>query len=574
MAFDAGMVGAVAHEIALCAVGARVEKVYQPEKDELVLQLHTREGNLRLSIAAGASNPRIGFVTRQKENPASPYLFCILARKHLSGAKLLSVARVGYERVIEIAFDSRDEMGFFETKYLYCEIMGKYSNLVLCDKSKTILGVLRPVDFTVSTRRQLLSGLRYELPPAQDKLSPLSLERESFLALCERYSEMPTDKFLTAHYLGVSSLIAREIAERSVSRVGASPALVYTVFSEYVTALCENRFTPTVVYEGTKPIAFSCVDIAQYGEGFTVTHPDSLSLAIEAYFDERDNLEHSKKRASDLFKLVMNARARIAKKLSLQEGELAECAQKEEFKRMGDLITANMYQLKRGMREATVVDYYDEAMPTVTVTLDARLSPSQNAQVYYKKYNKAKNAERELEKQIALARDELFYIDSVADALERAVGQTELDEIRRELAEAGYGTRIKRAATAKGVKTKPYEYTTSGGYRLLCGKNNLQNDQLTFKLASKNDWWFHVKNAPGSHVLMIVDGKDEPSERDFTEAASLAAYHSSLSASERVEVDYTNVRYLKKPNGAKPGFVVYTTYYSAVVKPEPPTSRD
>ncbi len=567
MAFDAGMVGAVAHEIKERAMNARVEKVYQPEKDELVLQLHTREGNLRLSIAAGANNPRIGFVTRQKENPASPYLFCILARKHLSGARLLACERLGYERVIELSFDSRDEMGFFETKYLYAEIMGKYSNLILCDKNKTILGVLRPVDFTISTRRQLLSGLRYELPPAQDKLSPLALERESFLSLAEQFSEMPTDKFLTSQYFGISSLVAREIAERSVSRVGASPALVYTAFSLYMTQLSEHQFLPTVVYEGAKPIAFSCVDIAQYGEGFTVVHPASLSLAVEAYFDERDNLEHSKKRAFDLFKLVMNARARIAKKLALQEGELAECAKKEEYKRLGDLITANMYQLKRGMHEATVVDYYDEAMPEVTVMLDARLSPSQNAQVYYKKYNKAKNAERELEKQIAMAKDELLYMDSVADSLERAVGQTELDEIRRELAEAGYGAKIRKAATAKGVKTKPYEYVTSGGYRLICGKNNLQNDQITFKLASKEDWWFHVKNAPGSHVVMILDGKGEPSERDFTEAASLAAYHSSLAASERVEVDYTNVRYLKKPNGAKPGFVVYTTYYSALVKP-------
>lgn len=568
MAFDAGMVGAVAHEISLRAVGARVEKVFQPEKDELVLQLHTKEGNLRLSIAAGANNPRIGFVTRQKENPASPYLFCILARKHLTGARLLSIARLEYERVIELSFDSRDEMGFVKTKYLYAEIMGKYSNLILTDENKTVLGVLRPVDFTVSTKRQLLSGLRYELPPSQDKRSPLSLERESFLALAREMPELSTDKLITSHYLGISSLIAREIAYRSVARVGASPELVYEAFSDYMRKLSSHSVTPTVVYEGTKPIAFSCVDIAQYGEGFTALHFDTVSAAIEAYFDERDNLEHSKKRAFDLFKLVMNARARIAKKLALQESELADCARKEEYKRLGDLITANIYQLKRGMTEAVVIDYYDEAMPEVKITLDARLTPPQNAQVYYKKYNKSKNAERELTKQIAEAKEELRYIDSVADALERAVGQTELDEIRRELFEAGYGTRIKKGATAKGVKTKPYEYRTSGGYRLICGKNNLQNDQITFKMASKNDWWFHVKGAPGSHVVMILDNKGEPSEKDFTEAAALAAFHSSQSSAEHVEVDYTEVRYLKKPSGAKPGFVTYTTYYSAYVKPQ------
>ncbi|MBQ7364050.1 MAG: NFACT family protein [Clostridia bacterium] len=567
MAFDAGMVGALAHEISEKTVGARVEKVYQPEKDELVLSIHTKEGNLRLSIAAGANNPRIGFVTRQKENPATPYMFCILARKHLTGARILSVKQIDFERVIEIALDSRDEMGFFETKYLYAEIMGKYSNLVLTDKNKTVLGVLRPVDFTVSAKRQLLGGLRYELPPQQEKRSPLALDREDFLSLAKEHSEMATEKWLTTFYLGISSLVAREIAYRSVSRVGASPELVYEAFSTLVEGIRAHRYTPTVVYEEAKPIAFSFTDLAQYGEGARCVHPATLSEAVEAYFDERDNLEHSKKRASDLFKMVMNARARIAKKLALQEAELAECAKKDDYKRLGDLITANIYQLKRGMTTVKVIDYYDEAMPEIAIELDARLTPSQNAQIYYKKYNKAKNAEKELAKQIAAAKEELRYIDSVADALTRAVGQSELDEIRRELVEAGYGTKIRKAATAKGVKTKPYEFRTSGGYRLLCGKNNLQNDQITFRLAAKDDWWFHVKNAPGSHVVMIVDGREEPSEKDFTEACALAAFHSSVSSAEHVEVDYTKVRHLKKPAGAKPGFVTYTTYYSAYVKP-------
>ncbi len=568
MAFDAWMVGAVAHEIATRAVGARVEKVYQPEKDELVLALHTREGSLRLSIAAGANNPRFSFVKRQKENPASPYLFCIVARKYLTGARLLSCRRLDFERVVEFTFDCRDEMGFFATKYLYAEIMGKYSNLILTDDKKVILGVLRPVDFTVSMKRQLLGGLLYELPPMQDKRSPLTLDKDDFLALAEDKGEMASDKFLTAHYLGISSLLAREIALRSVDTVSKSPALLYEAFAAMVARDDRHDYLPTVVYEGTKPVAFSFTDIAQYGESFTLKHPETLSEAVEAFFDERENLDHSKKRASDLFKLVMNARARLEKKIALQEGELAECAKKEEFKRIGDLITANIYQLKRGMTTVTVIDYYDEAMPEVTLTLDGRLSPSQNAQVYYKKYNKAKTAEKELTKQIASAKEELVYIDSVADALERAVGQSELDEIRRELESAGYGKKIKKGGSQKPIKTKPYEYKTSGGYRLLCGKNNLQNDQITLKLAAKEDWWFHVKNAPGSHVIMIVDGKKEPSEKDFTEAASLAAFHSSLAAAERVEVDYTLIRHIKKPSGAKPGFVTYTTYWSAVVTPK------
>ncbi len=568
MAFDAGMVGAVAHEINERINGARVEKVYQPEKDELVLALHTKEGNLRLSIAAGANNPRISFVTRQKENPPTPFLFCTLARKHLTGAKILSVRRVDFERVVEIAFDSRDEMGFYETKYMYAEIMGKYSNLIFTDKDKKILGVLRPVDFTTSTKRQLLGGMFYELPPKQDKLSPLALSKDEFMARAENAPDMATEKFITSNYMGISSLVAREIACRSVERIGLSPAFVWDVFSAFAEGLQNNKYRPTIVYEGSKPIAYSFMPIKQYGEGFRVEERESCSEVIEEFFDVKDNLEHSKKRASDLFKLVTNAKARLSKKLALQEAELAECAKKEEYKRVGDLITANMYQLKRGMTKVKVIDYYDEEMPEVEITLDSRLAPAQNAQSYYKKYNKAKHAEKELALQIEAAEEELRYIDTVADSLERAVGQSELDEIRRELLSAGYGSKIKKAAAAKPIKTKPLEYVTSGGYRLLCGKNNLQNDHITTKVAAKSDWWFHVKNAPGSHVIMFLDGKDEPDAKDFTEAAALAAFHSSLSDGESVAVDYTEVRYIKKPAGAKPGFVTYTTYWTAYVTPQ------
>lgn len=568
MAFDAGMVGAVAHEINERINGARVEKVYQPEKDELVLALHTKEGNLRLSIAAGANNPRIGFVTRQKENPPTPFLFCTLARKHLTGAKILSVKRVDFERVIEIAFDSRDEMGFYETKYMYAEIMGKYSNLIFTDKDKKILGVLRPVDFTTSTKRQLLGGMFYELPPKQDKLSPLELSKDTFMARAEASPDMATEKFITSNYMGISSLVAREIACRSVERIGLSSAFVWDVFSAFAESIRKNEYHPTIVYEGNKPIAYSFMPIKQYGEDFRVEERTSCSEVIEEFFDVKDNLEHSKKRASDLFKLVTNAKVRLSKKLALQEAELAECAKKEEYKRVGDLITANMYQLKRGMTKVKVIDYYDEEMPEVEITLDSRLAPAQNAQSYYKKYNKAKHAEKELALQIEAAEEELRYIDTVADSLERAVGQSELDEIRRELLAAGYGSKIKKATAQKLIKTKPLEYVTSGGYRLLCGKNNLQNDHITTKVAAKSDWWFHVKNAPGSHVILFLDGKEEPDAKDFTEAAALAAFHSSLSDGESVAVDYTEVRYIKKPAGAKPGFVTYTTYWTAYVTPQ------
>ncbi len=486
MAFDAGMVGAVAYELNDKIAGARIEKVYQPEKDELVLALHTREGSLRVDICAGANNPRINITKFQKENPPTPFMFCTLARKHLTGARVNSVRQIDFERVVEISVESRDEMGFFETKYIYAEIMGKYSNIILTDAEKKIIGVLRPVDFTTSVKRQVLGGMKYELPPKQDKLSPLEATEESFLSLAAENPDMATDKFILANYLGISSLIAREIAYRSCSRLGISDRLVYKAFDDIFDKIKQNEYSPTIIFEDNKPIEYAFTDIMQYGEAASKEARKTHSEVIEEYFQSRDNSEHSRQRAFDLFKLVTNSRARIAKKLALQEGELAECAKKEEYKRAGDLITANIYLLKRGDTKARVIDYYDENMPEVEIVLDSRLSPSQNAQSYYKKYNKAKNAERELTKQIEAAKEELVYIDSVADSLERAVGQSELDEIRRELLEAGYASKIKKrdnSKASKNIKVKPREAYTSGGYKLLCGKNNIQNDYITTKLA-------------------------------------------------------------------------------------------
>lgn len=570
MAFDAGMVCAISYELKEKLLGARVEKVYQPEKDELVLAIHAQGEHARLAVTAGANNPKICLTGRVKENPAVPFGFCVFARKHLTGARISGIRQLDFERVIEITLDSRDEMGFPAVKRLYAEIMGKYSNLILTDGEGRILGVLRPVDFTVSSKRQLLVGMKYEMPPRQEKGDPTAESREGFLEKAQSAGAMATDKFITSRYLGISSLVAREIALRSAERIDEAPERVYAAFSAVMTLLKEHRVTPCLVFEGDQPVAYSFLPIKQYGDGFRVETRETVSQVIDEFFDRRDNAEHSRKRASDLFHMVTNARTRLAKKLALQEGELAECEKKEEYKRAGDLITANMHLLRRGMTAARVIDYYDEAMPEEEILLDGRLSPSQNAQLYYRKYNKAKNAQRELTAQMALAKEELAYIDSVADALERAVGQSELDEIRRELLDAGYGKKLRKPGTARPMKTQPYEYVTSGGYRLLCGKNNLQNDHITGKLAGKTDWWFHVKNAPGSHVVLFLDGREEPSEQDFTQAAALAAFHSSLAGGATVPVDYTQVRYIKKPAGAKPGFVTYTTYWTAYVVPADP----
>lgn len=567
MAFDAGMVRAITTELNTKLAGARVEKVHQPEKDELLFLLHAGRENLRLTISASVNNPRIHLTTVAKENPAAPPLFCTLLRKHLTGAKLISLEQIGFERVIRLSFQARDEMGFHYTVRLYAEIMGKYSNLILTDENDKVLGAVKPVDFTTSQKRQVLPGMQYELPPAQDKIDPTAEVRENFLAL-RAGNTKAADKFLTTHYLGLSTLSAREIAHRAADE---SDEALWKAFSAFVCDISAGRVTPTLALdEGGRPKEYAFCNLYQYEGVYTLRHLDTVSEVIEAYFLSRDNTDRVHQRAADLFRLLQNQQNRLEKKIALQEGELAETARKETYQKYGELITANIYRLSRGMKVARVEDYYSENYDTIEIPLDVRLAPAQNAQAYYKKYTKLRNAEVELQKQIVVAKEELTYILSVLDTLSRASGQTELDEIRAELQTAGYGSRMKKNAPKGGQKksvTKPIEYVTSGGYRLLCGRNNLQNDEISLKIASRSDWWFHVKNAPGSHVVMFANG-EEPSERDFTEAAMVAAYNSSLSEAKHIAVDYTQVRNLKKPAGAKPGYVIYHTNYSAYVTPD------
>lgn len=569
MAFDAGMILAVASELSEKTVGARVEKVHQPERDEIVLILHLGRESLRLVISASPNNPRIHLSNKAKENPASPPMFCTMLRKYLTGAKITDIRTLGFERIIFIDFEAHDDLGYPFNVTLVAEIMGKYSNIIVCrDENMKILGAVRPVDFTTSRVRQVLPGMLYEAPPAQDKKNPLEETREGFLALAKD-SPKRSDRFIIDTYLGISSTVAREIAHRSVQSVSDSPEALCSAFFDYVNLLKSRRFEAVMINdEGSKPVEYSCFDLLQYGT-LEKRSFDSISLLIETFFSSRDNSERVKQRASDIFKLLSNTKSRLEKKTALQLEELRECEKKEEMRKYGELITANIYMLKKGMSSARVTDYYDESCPEIFIALDTRLTPAQNAQAYYKKYSKMKNAEIEISKQLEYTEKELAYVDSVLDSLSRAEGQSELDEIRRELTEAGYASAQRKQGSAKKTANtgKPIEYVTSSGYRLLCGKNNLQNDHLTTKVAEKSDWWFHIKGAPGSHVIMLLDGRDEPPAKDFTEAATVAAVNSSLSESKNVSVDYTLVRHIKKPAASKPGFVTYNTYWSAVVTP-------
>ncbi len=577
MAFDAGMLSCVLHEIREESLGARVEKVYQPERDEIILQIRSKSGGKRLLINAGSNNPRIGFTTVPKENPQNPPMLCMLLRKHLQGAKLCSVEQLGFERAAVLGFETRDEMGYECVKYLIAELMGKYSNLIFADGDMKIVTALKIIDFSTSSLRQVLPGMKYELPPKQDKADPTATDEAEFMRLIENApAERGCDKFILGSYMGISASVAREVAFAATGAVdtpiaACSPRVLWGKFSKLMESIKSNDYAPTLILDGEKPVEYAFCPLNQY-RGFTVKSINSPSELLDVFFDSRDKEQRVKQRASDVQRLLLNAHSRLTKKIEIQEGELAECAKGEEYKRIGDLITANLYMLKRGMKEVSLPDYEsmseDGSFKYVTVELDERLSPAANAQKLYKRYNKSKTAKIELTKQIELAKRELEYINSVLDSLDKAESPADLAEIRDELYRAGYASKMKGYTSHKQAAPSVAKFVTDGGYTVLCGKNNVQNEYITFKLASKTDYWFHAKNAPGSHVVMLTNGEEPPAE-DFTQAAEIAAYHSKAYGGQSVEVDYTFVKHIKKPPAAKPGFVIYHTNWSATVTPNP-----
>ena len=576
MALDAGMVAAIANELSVRLTNGKIEKIHQPEKDQIVFVMRAGGEICKLCASASSNNPRVNITSLPKENPAVPPMFCTLLRKHLAGGKVASVRQYGFERVIEIGFDAKDEMGFSIRRYLICELLGKFSNLIFTDESYRILGVVKPVDFTTSTKRQVLPGMIYEMPPAQDKLDPTSVTKEQFYSLFGSADpSQRCDKWITASFLGISSLVAREIVCLSGGRTEDTLSLMnstvlFQSFTEVFDRIRGNRFDPCLIRKDKKAVEYSFMPISQYGGGAEAVQIDSVSALLDAYYAERENEERLHTRAQDLLHLVNGALARLDRKTEAQQRELAECKEKDLYKQYGDLITANLYALKRGDTEVCLVNYYDEAMPEVTLTLDSRLTPTANAQRYYKRYAKLKSAESELQKQLLISADERKYLESVLDLLKRATGQSDLADIRDELAVAGYASRMRKHEQSgkKKAQTKPIRYRTSAGYTVYVGRNNLQNDELSFKRAQKEDFWFHVHGAPGSHVILCCAGLPEPPAEDFTQAAMIAAYHSSLEEGAMVTVDYTKARHLKRPPGAKPGFVIYHTNYSANVIPD------
>ena len=578
MAFDAGMLACTLSEIKKTALGARIEKVYQPERDEIILQMRSFEGGKRLLINAGSNNPRIGFTAIPKENPQNPPMFCMLLRKHLQGAKLVSVTQADFDRIAFLEFETRDEMGFECRKFLIAELMGKYSNLIFADGDKRIVSALKTADFSLDSARQLLAGGIYSLPSLGDKISPLAASESDLQSILRSApAGLEADKLLLRTFSGLSPAITREIVFRATGRTDTpledcSLSAISREFLALTDLIRSESFSPALVSKDGKFIEYSFIPLTQYTD-LSLKHFESAGQMLDSFFDARDREIRVRQRASDILRLLTNAETRIRKKLDIQSTELAECENGIIYKKYGDLITANIYRISRGDRSALLEDY--ESMnengefERVLIELDTRLSPSANAQRYYKKYNKSKNAKAELTRQISLAREELDYIYTVFDALTRAETPTDLAEIRDELYRAGYASKLGgyNERDKKKNHTLAYmQFVTSDGMSVLCGKNNVQNDHITHKLAEKCDYWFHAKQTPGSHVLLVTKGK-EPTDRDFTEAAEIAAAYSKAEG-QNIAVDYTLAKNVKKPAGGKPGLVIYHTNYTAYVTPD------
>ncbi len=577
MPLDALCLSGLVYELQTALVGAKIDKIHQPGRDEVVMALRAGAGNVKLLLSANPSHPRPQLTELARENPDVPPMFCMRLRKHLTGGRILEITQPPLERVVEFRIEALDELGDRVERRLVLEAMGRHSNLILLDGEGRIMDCLRRVDGDMSARRQVLPGLFYHLPPVQEKLDPTALSREE---LEQRAAEAPgetrADQWLLDTFGGLSPLICRELAQQAGGAVGVRLADLGPVgrrrlvdrMEELLSSVRKKTFTPYLITIERRPKDFTFLPITQYGQEAELIPYPTFSALLDRFYEQRESLERVKQRGQDLIRAVTNTRNRTARKLGNQEKELAITRERERLRQFGDLITANLYAVGRGMEQLRAVDFYDPEGREVEIPLNPRLTPQQNAAHYYKEYHKAKTAEEMLTLQLEKGRRELDYLDSVLETITLAEGERDLQEIRQELTDTGYLRRQSKAKDkGKRIVSKPMEFRSSAGLRISVGKNNTQNDLLTCKQAFKSDVWLHTQKIHGSHVILWTEG-NPPDPQSLHEAAALAAWFSQARESGKVPVDYTPVKYVKKPAGARPGMVVYTTYETAWVTPD------
>ena len=537
------------------AEGARIDRVQQPEKDKILLSLRTREGNRRVLISAAASGARVHFTAESFENPAEPPMFCMLLRKHLIGAHIRKIEQPDWERMLLIRLDTRDEMGDESEKTLAVELIGRSANVILVGADGRIIDCLRRMEYG-GEGRGVLPGMIYRLPPKQEKLHFLTCSAEELRYAIDAMEEgTELDKALMQSFSGLSPLICRELAYRSRN---SKDLLEKNALSLRETVEADD-FSPMLVSLDDTAKDFSFLSINQYGTAGKNERFDSFSELLDSFYARRDRAESRRRRSRELMKTVKTAYERTVRKLSVQKEELAQTENREEIRRQAELITANMYRIRKGQRELLCENYFEEGYPEIAIPLDPLKTPQQNAAALYKEFTRKKAAKEHLTALIGEGEKQCDYLAAVLDEIERAENERDLADIRRELKETGY---LKKAKTTKADRAKPQaplRFISSDGLEILVGRSNMQNDELTFKLARRTDLWLHVQKLHGSHVVLRTDGI-EPPLRSIEEAASLAAYYSQGREAGKIPVDITQIRFVKKPAGALPGAVLFTDY--------------
>ena len=577
MAFDGLVVHAISDELSSKLVGGKIDKVYQPENDEIVLHIRNNKENFKLVLSASASNPRVYLSTNyKKENPINAPMFCMLLRKYIQSGNIVSVSQVGFERIIKITVESLDELKAKTTKDIIIEIMGRHSNIILTHEENKIVDSIKRIPPSVSRVRQLLPGMTYVLPPAQDKLNPLDkISRDKFKETISDF-DGSISKCIYSKFLGISPIVSKEICFRSNLDISTPASSIdgidfdnlYKEFSNVILNIKDSNYNPCLAIDPSinKLLDFSSIDLTLF-DNLKVIHDESISSIIESFYANKDAKERINQRASDFKKSISIKLDRLYNKLKKQKIELKESDNANIYKIKGELITAYIYMIEKGMDFVEVQNFYEEDCPLIKIDLNKNLTPSENAQKYFKRYNKLKHAKKEITAQVELSLEEINYLENIILSIDNCDNLAELDDIKEELQKLGYMRgKVKSKKDKNNLTTKPNEFLSSDGFTILVGKNNKQNDFLTLKIANNDDLWMHTKNIPGSHVIIKTEGKEIPESTIF-EGAMLAAFFSKSKMSSQVPVDYTLKKNVKKPNGSKPGMVIYETNSTIYVTP-------
>ncbi len=571
MAFDGITIANIVKELNDTILNGRIAKIAQPENDELLLTIKPAKGQVRLVISASASLPLIYLSRDNKPSPMTAPNFCMLLRKHIANGRIVGISQPSLERIIRFEIEHLDELGDLCRKSLIVEIMGKHSNIIFCNEKGMIIDSIKHVSAQMSSVREVLPGREYFIPDTMKKENPLGIPEENFTQ--ELLSKpMPVGKAIYNSFTGISPVVAEEICYLAGidSSVPASEmsgdllAHLYRQFTYFMEQVTESKFSPAIYYDGNEPKEFSSLLLTHFSS-YQVKSYDSISEVIRTYYSSRDLITRIRQKSSDLRRVVQTALERNRKKYDLQLKQLRDTENRDKYKVYGELIHTYGYNLEEGAKELEALNYYTNEM--IKIPLDPQKTPQENAKKYFDKYNKLKRTAQALEEQIEDTRNEILHLESVSTALDIALGESDLSQIKEELTECGY---LKKHYSKKKKalgKSKPLHYISSDGYHIYVGKNNYQNEELTFKFATGNDWWFHAKKMAGSHVIVKSNNEELP-DSTFEEAGRLAAYYSSGRTAPKVEIDYIQKKHVKKPNGSKPGFVVYYTNYSLMIEPD------